>query len=90
MRSAFFWVVQQRNVVFFADVSGQRNCLIFRGHGVQDGVLTLENVTDTPSRNVGKKSKYVSQRHRRAESFMFDCLISTNIANFIFVIFTIR
>jgi hypothetical protein len=65
-------------MLFFADVSGQRNCLIFKGHGVQDDVLTLEDVTDTLSWNVGKKSKYVSQRHRRAESFMFDCLISTN------------
>jgi hypothetical protein len=75
--------------MFFAAVSGQRNSLIFEGNGVQD-VLTLEDVTDTLSRNVGKKSKCVSQRHRRAESFMFDCLISTNIANFIFVIFTVR
>jgi len=36
-------------MLFFADVSGQRNCLIFKGHGVQDDVLTLEDVTDTLS-----------------------------------------
>jgi len=70
LRSSFFWVVQQRNVAF-ADVLGQRDCLIFKGHGVQDDVLTLDDVTDTLSRKVHKKSKYVSQRHRRAESFMF-------------------
>jgi hypothetical protein len=74
-------------MLFFADVSGQRNCLIFKGHGVRDDVLTLEDVTDTLSRNVGKKSKYILQRHGRSESFMFDCLISTN---FIFEIFTIH
>jgi hypothetical protein len=58
--------------MFFADVSEQRNCLIFKGHGVQDGVLTLEEVTDTLSRNVGKKSKYGLQRHRKRRAL---CLI---------------
>jgi len=41
-------------MLFLADVSGQRNCLIFKGHGAQDDVLTLDEVTDTLSRNVHK------------------------------------
>jgi hypothetical protein len=56
MRSALFWNITQRRVATFTDVSGQCIGSIFKSQEVLFFLdfLTLEDGTDTLSRNVGK------------------------------------
>jgi hypothetical protein len=69
MRSALFCGIPKRRAVF-TDVLGQRVSPIFKGQEFQEekDFLTLEDGTDTLSRNVGKHLPLdVAQYRRRAQ-----------------------
>ena len=57
LKTALYWVVTQRIVIIFTDVSEQSILPIFKGHRISrvKEFFTLEDGTDRLSRNVGKK-----------------------------------